>query len=138
MDQQGVRRQRHDVLFQDESLHRALNRSVDMLDLGNVRIPRTPTVTDEVMIDEEDNEDNFMDASIVDKGLGVDVYLAQKNRTEAQDKDINETEKEQKRSGMKKQWSKLLRTTSMKVQTGRKARTSLQETTPRTSLSLAA
>ena len=110
--------ERHDALFRSEGLQRALNRSVDMLDLGDVRLPRTPLATDEVRLAEEDDGDDYMDAFLVDKGMGLDVFLAQKNRTEVQDKDLNSDEKEQKRSGMKKEWDKLLRTTSINFDQG--------------------
>ena len=99
-------------------LQKALNRSVEMLDVGNTRLHRTPL---EIPVGDDEAED-ALEAFLVDKGLSLDVYLAQKSRTEVKLKDMTAKELVQKEKGMVKEWDKLVNTKSIKVHVGDEAR----------------
>ena len=99
-------------------LQKALNRGVEMLDVGNTRLHRTPR---EIPVGDDEAED-ALEAFLVDKGLSLNLYLAQKSRTEVKLKDMTAKELVQKEKGMVKEWDKLVNTKSIKVHVGDEAR----------------
>ena len=69
-------------------LQSAHHRSVELLDVGRARKPppppsaeAPPLPSDIPVLDEEEDED-ALEAFITEKGLAIDMYLAQKNRTQ--------------------------------------------------------
>ena len=86
--------------------------------MGQTRVPRTPLT---IPVPDEDDDD-VLEAFLVEKGLSLDVYLAQKGRSEVNPKDMTTKEWGQKEKGMVKEWQKLLRTKSIKAHVGEDAR----------------
>ena len=91
-----------------------------MLDMGNTRGRTEGVVPDASLIPVEDNED-VLEALLVEKGVSLDAYLAQKSRTEIQWRSMTERQRVQAEKGMRKEWHKLERTGSIKVHWGAEA-----------------
>ena len=115
--------------YQPTELERALQRGVEMLDVGNTRLPRTwePKDVPVAPNDEEDldllndDDDEVLEAFLLEKGVPWEVYLAQKNRAEISWKNMSKDQRIQADRGMRKEWDKLLRTTSIKLHEGEAA-----------------
>lgn len=110
--------------------HEARQRSLDLLDVGNTRVPRTPfaarapeehaEVLEVTMITEEDEtkEEHF------------DSFLVQqKKNDEVKFKNLSTEEIELDKQGRSKELGKLLKTEAVKIYTGDEART-IRETVP--------
>ena len=85
-------------------LGQALRKSLDLLDMGNTRVPRTP-------YDQNKNAEDVQE-----------VYLAQKENQEIHEKDIQDWERPKVNVGKKKERSKLINTNSIFVHKGKEAR----------------
>ena len=81
-----------------------------------------PLPSDIPVLDEEEDED-ALEAFIVEKGLAIDVYLAQKNRAEVQ--------LDQAGKGTVKEWSKLVNTKAIEVHKGEAAARLREEVDPK-------
>ena len=118
-------------------LERALQQSAEMLDIGNTRLPRNWEPKD-IPVDPNDDEDpdlrqderdEVLEAFLLEKGVPWEVYLTQKNRTEITWKNMSQDQRGQADSGMRKEWDKLLRAASIKLQKGAAA-AELRRTVP--------
>ena len=84
----------------------------------------------EIPVLDENEEDDALEAFIVDKGMDLDVYLAQKNRTEIHLRSMDERELDQAEKGMTKEWAKLIGTQAIEVHMGEHAKRLRKEVNP--------
>ena len=96
-----------------QGLAAALRHSVDILDHGLTRLPRTPL---------RQNENNETHDQV------FEVFMSQLgSNNEIHDKDLTKLEKEQLDQGKLKEWSKLLNTQSIRIHVGKEAEKLRQE-----------
>lgn len=102
----------------------ALRRSVDILDHGVTRVPRSQmTMSPQPLqthpeVDLDTPRAESLMAEISEDCVNFEVFLAQKETQEVKDKDLTPQERKDLKVGIAKEWSKLCNTSSIKNSSG--------------------
>lgn len=137
----GPIRHPRNVRHEPADLEGAMRRSLDLLDLGDVRAKRTEMVTDRSLFDEDDEILVTEEAQTTEeikmssqrRSEHFESFIAQdKKHAELKDRDLQGSEDQERvRKGKMSEWDKMLKSGAIVVHTGKDAEEIMRNTDPK-------